>query len=123
MSAAGFDPPADRTAGDVETLRDLGDCEEFDLIVAVTATTDMARQQPLRYRGRWGAGFERSCRPPITRRMISQPRRCDRDSNAERTACAARVSRMQRHRLPPASRRATRALMLATVILRERPSL
>jgi hypothetical protein len=34
-----------------------------------------------------------------------------------------RVSRMQRHRLPLASRRATRALMLATVIFRERPSL
>jgi len=38
----GLDPPADRTGGHVETFRDLGDSEEFELIVAVTATTDMA---------------------------------------------------------------------------------
>jgi hypothetical protein len=35
---AGDDPAADRTGVDVETFRDLGDREEFDLIVGVTTT-------------------------------------------------------------------------------------
>jgi hypothetical protein len=39
---AGIDPPAYRASGDVETFRDIGDREQFDLIVAVTATTGMA---------------------------------------------------------------------------------
>ena len=38
----GLDPPADRTGRDVETFSDLGDREEPDLIVAVTATADLA---------------------------------------------------------------------------------
>jgi hypothetical protein len=38
----GLDPPADGTGGDVETFRDLGDREELNLIVAVTAATGMA---------------------------------------------------------------------------------
>ena len=43
-----LDPPADRTAGDMETFRDLGDSEELELIVAVTATTDMAESSRFR---------------------------------------------------------------------------
>jgi hypothetical protein len=38
----GPDPPTDRTARDVETFRDLGDREEFDLIVVVSPTIRMA---------------------------------------------------------------------------------
>jgi hypothetical protein len=39
---AAFDPPADRTGGDAETFRHLGDREELDLIVAMTATAGAA---------------------------------------------------------------------------------
>lgn len=39
---AGLDPPADRTGGDLETFRDLGDREELELIVAAMASTHMA---------------------------------------------------------------------------------
>ena len=33
-----FDPPADRTGGDVETFRHLGDRKKLGLIVAMAAT-------------------------------------------------------------------------------------
>lgn len=36
------DPPVDRAGGDAETFRHLGDREEFDLIAALTAITDLA---------------------------------------------------------------------------------
>jgi hypothetical protein len=39
---AGLDPSSDRTRGDVQTFRDLGDREKSDLIVALTATADAA---------------------------------------------------------------------------------
>ncbi len=38
---AGLEPPADRTARNADAFRDLGDREEPDLIVAVTATADL----------------------------------------------------------------------------------
>jgi len=38
----GLDPPPHRSSRDVETIGDLGDREEFYLIVAVPATTNMA---------------------------------------------------------------------------------
>jgi hypothetical protein len=38
----GIDPPADATAGDVETFRDLGDSEEVELIASVMPMGDMA---------------------------------------------------------------------------------
>jgi hypothetical protein len=42
-----LDPPADRTDGDVETVRNLGDREEFEVIVTVAPTTDTGGGQGL----------------------------------------------------------------------------
>ena len=42
-----FDPPADRTGGDAETFRHLGDREKLDLIVAMAAPVGGAKSTGL----------------------------------------------------------------------------
>jgi len=60
----GLDPPADRTGGHVETFRDLGDSEEFELIVAVTATTDMVESSRFRIAVAGGLSSRGHAGPP-----------------------------------------------------------
>ena len=43
---AGDDPAADRTGGDVQAFRNLGDREESDVVVTMTATTSMTERSP-----------------------------------------------------------------------------
>jgi hypothetical protein len=92
---ASLDPPPDRTGGNVKAFRNLGDREEPDLIIALMATTDVAESSRFRAGALSSSGH----------------------------ASGREFSRPQGHRPSLASRRATKALMLATVILRERPSL
>src|SRR5450756_692922 len=56
-----LDPAADSARRHFDELRHLGDCEEFDLIVAVPATTDMAESS--RFRIAVAGGWVRKVMP------------------------------------------------------------